>query len=130
VCSNLLDGLRGAFDGIVANLPYVRADELAELQPEIRNYEPRGALDGGPDGLELIRRLSGQILGHLSTEGFAALEVGAGQAVDVTKLLETAGLRAIEVLRDYGGVERVVIGWRKGKRDGQDPDSGSLCRRA
>jgi release factor glutamine methyltransferase len=114
LCSDLLDGLRGEFDCVVANLPYVRADEFPELQPEVRNYEPRWALDGGPDGLELIRRLGAQLLGHLRTGGFAALEVGAGQAPEVTKLLETAGLRTAEALRDYGGIERVVIGWRKG----------------
>ncbi|MGD0112351.1 MAG: peptide chain release factor N(5)-glutamine methyltransferase [Armatimonadota bacterium] len=114
LCSDLLDGLRGEFDCVVANLPYVRADEFPELQPEVRNYEPRWALDGGPDGLELIRRLGAQLLGHLRTGGFAALEVGAGQAPEVTKLLETAGLRTVEALRDYGGIERVVIGWRKG----------------
>jgi release factor glutamine methyltransferase len=114
VCSDLLDGLRSEFDGIVANLPYVRADEFPEVQPEVRDYEPRRALDGGADGLELIRRLSEQLLGHLRTGGFAALEVGAGQAAEVTKLLETVGLRAVKVLRDYAGFERVVIGWRRG----------------
>jgi release factor glutamine methyltransferase len=114
VCSDLLDGLRGEFDCIVANLPYCRTGDFPGLQPEVRDYEPRTALDGGADGLELIRRLSEQLLGHLRTGGFAALEVGAGQAAEVTKLLETVGLRAVEVLRDYAGFERVVIGWRRG----------------
>lgn len=114
VCSDLLGGLRGEFGCIAANLPYIRADEFAALQPEVRDYEPRSALDGGADGLDLIRRLSQQLLGHLRTGGFAALEVGAGQAPAVTNLLRTVGLCAIEVLRDYAGIERVVIGWRKG----------------
>jgi release factor glutamine methyltransferase len=114
VCSDLLDGISGEFDWVVANLPYCCNDEFPNLQPEVRDFEPRRALDGGPDGLALIRRLGGQLLGHLRICGFAALEVGAGQAQEVAKLLGSAGLSAIEVLRDYAGIERVVIGWRDG----------------
>ena len=114
VASDLLEGVRGETDCIAANLPYIMTGEFPDLQPEVRDYEPRAALDGGADGLALIRRLSGQLLGHLRTGGFAALEVGAGQAAEVTKLLDHAGLSGVEVLRDYAGIERVVIGWRKG----------------
>ena len=114
VGSDLLSAIRLEVDCVVANLPYIRSDEFPSLQPEVRDWEPRAALDGGEDGLEVIRRFSGQLLGHLRTGGFAGLEVGTGQAGEVAKLLRAGGLGGIEVLRDYGGIERVVIGWRGG----------------
>ena len=116
VRSDLLGGIRGEFDCIVANLPYIPTQEFPSLQAEVREHEPRAALDGGDDGLALIRRLSVQLLGHLRTRGFAALEVGAGQAGEVTKLLEAGGLSGLEVLRDYAGIERVVLGVTPGGR--------------
>lgn len=114
VCCDLLTAIRVEADSIVANLPYVRSDEFAALQPEVREFEPRAALDGGADGLEAVQRLSVQLLAHLRTGGFAALEVGTGQARAVAKLLLGAGLSEIETVPDYSGIERVVIGWRKG----------------
>jgi release factor glutamine methyltransferase len=113
LCADLLEAVRERTDFIVANLPYVGSDEFSGLQPEVRDFEPRAALDGGPDGLAHIRRLSVQLRGHLSPGGFAALEVGAGQAPGVAKLLLAGGLDDIEVLRDYSGIERVVIGWHR-----------------
>jgi release factor glutamine methyltransferase len=112
-CGDLLGPVRATADCIVANLPYVRADEFAELQPEVRDFEPRVALDGGPDGLAHIRRLSVHLRRHLSPGGFAALEVGAGQAAEAAKLLLGEGLTEIDVIADYSGVARVVIGRRR-----------------
>jgi release factor glutamine methyltransferase len=115
VCSDLLGGLRGRFDCIVANPPYVRSDEFPSLEPEVRDHEPRLALDGGGDGLQVIARLAAQIPEHLSQGGFAALEVGAGQASRVAKLLGRRGLKQHEIIPDYAGVERVVVAWREGR---------------
>ncbi len=92
----------------------MRSDDFAALQPEVRDFEPRLGLDGGADGLGLIRRLSVQVFDHLAEGGFAALEVGAGQASEVAKLLEAGRLSEVEVVPDYAGIERVVIGWRRG----------------
>jgi release factor glutamine methyltransferase len=111
---DLLAAVTGALDFVVANLPYVRSRDIDQLQPEIRDFEPRGALDGGADGLCVIRRLSVQLFDHVATGGFAALEVGAGQADEVANLLGRGGLRSIEVVPDYSGIDRVVIGWRRG----------------
>lgn len=111
---DLLTGVTGDLDFVVANLPYVRTRDIDQLQPEIHDFEPRAALDGGADGLCVIRRLSVQLFDHLATGGFAALEVGAGQAAEVENLLGRGGLRGIEVVRDYAGIDRVVIGWRRG----------------
>ncbi len=113
LCADLLAAVRDPADFIVANLPYVGSDEFPDLQPEVRDFEPRIALDGGSDGLAHIRRLSAQLRCHLSPGGFAALEVGAGQAAEVAKLLVAGGLDDIEMIRDYSGVERVVVGWRR-----------------
>jgi len=114
VRGDLMSAIRGQADCIAANLPYIRDDEFPGLDPEVRDWEPRRGLDGGADGLEAIGRLSVELLGHLRTGGLAALEVGAGQARQVEKLLEAGGLRGIEMIADYSGIERVVIGWRKG----------------
>jgi release factor glutamine methyltransferase len=112
VQSDLLAGLRGHADCIVANLPYVRHGEFPALQPEVRDYEPRLALDGGEDGLEVIRRLAVRLREHLSLRGLAALEVGAGQAKAVANVLADGRLTNIEIVTDYAGIERVVIGRR------------------
>jgi release factor glutamine methyltransferase len=114
VCCDLLAAVGRPVDCIVANLPYIARDDFAGLDPEVRDYEPRIALDGGMDGLGMIRRLSVQVCEHLHKGGFAALEVGAGQAEEAAKLLTCGGLCEIEVLPDLAGIERVVIGWRRG----------------
>ncbi len=112
VQSDLLSALRAQADCIVANLPYIRRDEFPGLQPEVRDHEPRLALDGGEDGLEVIRRLAVQLHEHLSPDGIAALEVGAGQADAVANVLADGRLTSIETVADYAGIERVVIGRR------------------
>lgn len=114
VRSNLLSGLSVEAEGVVANLPYVESGVLSSLQPEVRDFEPREGLEGGYDGLEVIRGLSVQLSSHLSCGGFAALEVGAGQAEEVAKLLAAGGLRKVEIVCDYASIARVVIGWRRG----------------
>ncbi len=105
---DLLAGVSGSFDGVLANLPYVAEPELEALMPEVSRYEPRSALDAGPDGLALLRRLCGQLEGL----AFAALEVGAGQAAAVRGMLTAAGFGRIEVRRDLAGIDRVVVGRR------------------
>ncbi len=106
VAGDLLDGLPAGFDAVVANLPYVAAG--AELAPEIADHEPAAALFAGPDGLEVIRRLAGQ----LGAVPLAALEVGFDQADAVSALLRGAGFASIQRLRDLAGHERVVVARR------------------
>jgi release factor glutamine methyltransferase len=96
----------GAFDLVVANLPYVREDEWVGLAPEIREYEPRDALVAGEDGLDAIRSLLGAIAEH--EVGAVALEVGAGQARTVAGLAEAAGFGTVAIRSDLAGIERVV----------------------
>jgi release factor glutamine methyltransferase len=103
---DLLEDAGGPFDAVLANLPYV--DDDAALEPEILEFEPRGALFAGPDGLDLIRRLVGQVAGV----GVVALEIGAGQADEVAALLAAAGFASVDRMRDLAGIERVVVGRR------------------
>ena len=95
------------FDLIVANLPYIPSAEIATLPPEVR-AEPRAALDGGPDGLDLIRRLVAAAPALLAPGGALALELGAGQAPAVASICRAAGLVDVQQRRDLGSVDRVV----------------------
>lgn len=96
----------GGADIILANLPYIPSGGIAGLEPEVRDWEPRDALDGGPDGLELVRELVADCGGRLRP-ALLVLEIGVGQAQDVGRYGRE--LRAeVKVLRDLAGIERVV----------------------
>lgn len=109
--ANLYEGLerlRGTLDLITANPPYIPAGELGALPVDVRDFEPRSALDGGTDGLGIVRGVVAGAVEMLSPGGVLAVEVGAGQAAAVAELLADAQLVAIETARDYGGHERIV----------------------
>lgn len=102
------------FDIIVANPPYVPTTDWERLPPEIRDHEPRLALDGGPDGLEVIHRLVHQVPPFLRSGGFLALEVGQGQAESVVQLLEaTQAFASSSIIPDYQHIGRVVTAVRR-----------------
>ena len=100
---------RATFDLIASNPPYIPRGELAELQKEVQ-YEPRLALDGGPDGLDFYRRIAEEAEAHLNPGGSIYLEVGIGQAQSVLELLK-GGLPCLEAgtITDLNGIERVVF---------------------
>ena len=100
------------FELVVANLPYVREAEWAELEPEIREFEPHEALVAGPTGLEAIEGVLRGLHPGASRSAFAAiaLEVGAGQAGAVEATMRAIGLGDVERRRDLAGIERVVLG--------------------
>ena len=104
------DGER--FELITANPPYIPSAELGELAPDIRDFEPRLALDGGADGLDVVRAVVRGASAHLEPNGVLALEVGYDQAPRATELFERAGFVEVRVQKDYGGHERVVSGIR------------------
>jgi release factor glutamine methyltransferase len=107
---HLLEPLPEPVDLITANLPYVSQAELAQLPPDIRLYEPREALDGGPDGLDHIRRLLAQAGEHLKPRGVVLLEIGATQGEAVIALAKRHFPAArVEIAKDYAGLDRVVI---------------------
>jgi release factor glutamine methyltransferase len=98
------------FDLIVSNPPYIPTADLESLQPEVRDGEPRGALDGGPDGLDCYRRLVPAALDHLTSGGWLLVEVGIGQAEAVQEMFARAGFGELFVAQDPGRVDRVVGG--------------------
>jgi len=98
------------FDLIVANLPYIPAAEIASLSPEVR-HDPLSALDGGTDGLELVRQLIGAAPDRLTTGGALLLEIGAGQADAVNTLLANRKFRDISVRSDYQNIPRFAVGF-------------------
>jgi release factor glutamine methyltransferase len=99
---------------IVSNPPYIPSADIAALDEEVRR-EPKTALDGGKDGLNFYRKIVDQSRNVLLSDGWLAFEVGIGQAADVAAMIEKTGqFNQIEILKDYGGIERVVIGHKKG----------------
>jgi len=102
------DGTR--FDLIIANLPYIPAGEIASLSPEVR-HDPASALDGGADGLDLIRRLIDTAPGRLDPGGALLLEIGSGQADAVNTLLSARKFRDISVRPDYQNIPRFAVGF-------------------
>ncbi len=98
------------FDLIIANLPYIPAGEIASLSPEVRR-DPVTALDGGPDGLDLIRRLIGTAPDRLAPGGALLLEIGIGQADAVNTLLTARKFRDISVRPDYQNTPRFAVGF-------------------
>lgn len=109
VCANLLDALEATFDVIVANLPYIPSARLRRLQPEVADYEPRLALDGGTDGLAVIREFMPQAASHLARPGLLLIEIDHLQGDPVREM----GHRHLPdgrsmVLRDLAGLERIV----------------------
>lgn len=104
----------GAWDLIVSNPPYLTAQEMAALPPEVR-YEPSLALDGGPDGMAVIRRLIEEGWRFLRPGGLLALEIGAGQAEACCRLVAATGrYEAVRVTRDHAGHPRVLSCLRRG----------------
>jgi release factor glutamine methyltransferase len=107
---DLLAPLPAPVDLITANLPYVTTTEWQSLIPEIREYEPRAALDGGPDGLHLIRRLLAMAPSCLQPGGALVLEIGASQGASVAALARDYFPRAaVQIFQDYAGLDRVVV---------------------
>ena len=102
------DGALKRYDVIVSNPPYIPSAVVDELEPEVRDYEPRIALDGTADGLRFYRILAEESVRYLKPGGRIYLEIGYDQGERVPALLAAAGFRDITVIRDFGGNDRVV----------------------
>ncbi len=117
VQSDLFENVRAAsggrrFDVIVSNPPYIPTAEIPALMPEVREYEPRMALDGHEDGLYFYRKIAAQAANYLNSDGRILFEVGWNQAASVRGILADAGFRDIGTERDLAGFERVVFAVR------------------
>ncbi len=124
LCGDVLAPLREALfanqvDVILSNPPYIAESDWMRLQPEVRCFEPRLALAGGRDGMDVYRRLLQQASSYLKPGGVLLMEVGAGQAASVCRQAEETGwFRVYDVLRDEGEIDRVVCCERRA--DGAD----------
>jgi release factor glutamine methyltransferase len=102
----------GNFDAVVANPPYIASGEIATLSAEVRDFDPRRALDGGADGLAAYRAIAVQLPRLLLPGGIFATEIGAGQHEAVASLLSAAGLIIEEIVPDLAGIARCVVARR------------------
>lgn len=107
---DLFEPVEGKFDVIVSNPPYIRSGETQALMPEVRDHEPLQALDGGADGLLFYRRIVAESGKYLYGGGMLFFETGCDQAEAVGELMRQAGFLDIRVVKDYGGLDRVVSG--------------------
>ena len=110
--SDWFANVSGSFDLIVSNPPYVETSAIEGLAVEVRDHEPRVALDGGTDGIEQIRELVAGAGAHLERGGHLLLEIGHGQGERVQRLLIEAGLDDVVIERDLSGLERFAVGRR------------------
>ncbi len=98
------------FDLIVSNPPYVPTEVIPTLEPEVRCGEPYAALDGGEDGLVFYRKIMREAAGHLKPSGIIIVESGFDEAPQIAALMQEQKLRGIRTVKDYGGLDRVVLG--------------------
>lgn len=108
--SDLFSEIPERFDVITANPPYIESAEIESLSVEVRDYEPRLALDGTADGLAFYRRLAAESGAHLKPGGRLYLEIGMAQGAAVASLLEAAAFSDIQIIRDLAGRDRIVKG--------------------
>lgn len=109
VVCNMADGVQGSFDLIVSNPPYIARGAIAALDPEVRDYDPRLALDGGADGLDAYRAIAAGGPALLARGGRLIVELGLGQAAPVSALFEAAGMTVLSVRPDLAGIPRALV---------------------
>ena len=112
---DLLTPLSGKkFNAIISNPPYIPNDVIKTLQPEVLEYEPHLALDGGEDGLNFYRRLINESPNLIADGGFLAVEIGINQAIEISTMIEDNGqFDKVEIIKDLAGIERVLIAHKK-----------------
>lgn len=110
VRSDLFDNITETFDVIMANPPYIPTGEILSLMPEVRDFEPENALDGGADGLDFYRKIVGQVKDYLNPGGYVYMEIGYDQGKAVSELMRNAGFTEVEVIKDLARNDRVVKG--------------------
>lgn len=108
--SDLFSKIEETFDLIVSNPPYIPTAEIKNLMPEVAEHEPVSALDGDEDGLYFYKKICGQAGSYLHGKKYLLFEIGHNQGAQVASLMKKNGYRDVEVIRDYGGNDRVVLG--------------------
>ena len=110
VRSDLFDNITETFDVIMANPPYIPTGEILSLMPEVRDFEPENALDGGADGLDFYRKIAGQVKDYLNPGGYVYMEIGYDQGEAVSELMTKEGYGQVVVKKDLAGLDRIVCG--------------------
>ena len=110
--SDLFENLkkRKKFDIIVSNPPYIPTKDIAKLDANVRECDPKIALDGGEDGLNFYREITENAARHLNKNGYLFYEIGKGQAGAVRKIMRDNGFKEIKTVKDYNKIERIVYG--------------------
>lgn len=108
ILSNLFDRVKGSYDIIVSNPPYIPTAEIDHLMPEVKDHEPVLALDGTEDGLEFYRRISSEAKKFLKENGSIFFEIGYNQGEDVKRILSQEGFVEVMIRKDLSGLDRVV----------------------
>ncbi len=107
---DLLEDIKGTYDVIVSNPPYIASGELQKLMPEVHDHEPELALDGGTDGLDFYPRLLQEVTKHLAPGGIFAVEIGYDQGVAVREMFRRNHFEDVKCHQDLCGKDRVIIG--------------------
>lgn len=107
--NNWNEGVKGEFDVIISNPPYIKKEDILKLEKDVADFEPRDALDGGEDGLDCYRQLTSVIAQNIKPTGLVFLECGLGQHRDVARLFEQQGFSLVSVEKDLAGIHRCII---------------------
>lgn len=110
ILSNLFENVEGEFDVIVSNPPYIPGHVIDTLMPEVRDFEPRLALEGADEGLEFYKKITEEAVHRLKSEGWLFYEIGCEQGEAVTQILKDKGFKEIHTVKDLAGLDRVVYG--------------------
>ena len=107
---NLFENIEGRFDYILSNPPYIPSEVIEGLMPEVKEHEPRLALDGEADGLSFYRKIINEAPDYLNPEGRIYFEIGAEQGKDLIRLMDERGFSEVKVHKDLAGLDRIVTG--------------------
>lgn len=107
---NLFENIEGRFDYILSNPPYIPSEVIEGLMPEVKEHEPRLALDGEADGLSFYRKIINEAPDYLNPDGQIYFEIGAEQGEDLTRLMNERGFSEVKVYKDLAGLDRIVTG--------------------
>lgn len=110
--SNLFENIKDKYDIIITNPPYIPSADCLKLEKEVSDYDPILALDGGQDGLDLVRKIVDQAPNHLEKNGLIYMEYGIGQTEDIKSLFESS-FDNIEIVKDYSGIDRYIKGRKR-----------------
>lgn len=108
--SDLFDNINEKFDIIVSNPPYIPTEDINSLMKEVKNHEPRLALDGSDDGLEFYRQIVSNIENYLNKGGHIYFEIGYNQGIHVVNMLKDIGISEVKIIKDLSGLDRIVHG--------------------